>query len=405
MAVGQEFSGLWDIEEAPRLTPAAVEQQLSEFEQGLIEFWREPPDGSDILRSFAVAAATDFNSQKFPEFREVISGLIQNRPTAMRDYRIQLLWRALQKQLLKKDRQGQDLPQYPDAYRQPAPWQTAFQVIIKDPLSRHELEEDLHTKHIQTNEPQRYAGKKLAIRGHEEQLPDQPSLLDIGTSAGLGLVQLMKNIPFAEIRIAGPLVEEDPSIIPLFHRKFLGKLALGKVVGVDKVLIDPGSIEWIEACSYYPTELASEKRRQHRHRLYQHRPELDQRLIDITVADKQLEEIQKITPEGSYTVTSALTTYYAMTKRGERKRALQNQVKLTSHLQVVQDFADLSEDNPDELKFRVNVRGSNNLFVRYPRAAEPRWHLLGGFTNGRARTFIPAQAGVNLLRTGNVEGD
>ena len=380
-----------------------VAAEKAAFIESLEKMGENPPGGSVALSEFSKAALTDLseNQTRFPELGNLVDAFIEQRPDMDGAYKVQHFWRTFQSYLIDTDR-----PHYPREYICTT-WQGVFRSMLRDPERVRDIEQKLWTRNNQANEPRRYAGLKLAMAINRPPLPSKPTLVDAGCSAGLGPVQILKNINFENVRFD----TEDCTVAEYLQRRLAGKLALGTTVGFDSEIIDKATIDWVEANSYYPSELLDNRKRSHRKRLYRARRELtgrhlpaeDQR-FKVELAnlipyddrdDDTLESVRSHVPGGKYDVAAALTTLYEMPEE-DRLRAIKQLASLADKMIFVQDFAYRDPDDPSHLIFPGIYTTPYTAFIRLPDDPENTWHELGQWDSGRCYAFTPSKLLENI---------
>lgn len=375
-----------------KMTPLEVASGVQDFEAALHDLALHPPGKSDTLVAFSAAALHDLHDESFPQFKQLVEDFVRGRTDMVAPYKVQLFWRAFQYLLLERTADKE----YPAAYNNSLTWQIAFRTILIDPPDRlnpegWSLMEMLDVNNNQTNEPRRYAGVKLAIAAHANALPDAPSLVDAGCSAGLGQIQIGENIPFHGIHI-----EAEQNIRKLLRARLIGTMAISNNIGFDKIVgIDP---KWVEACSYYPSELEDTQLNHSKHKfrqfLYQRREDFVRLHGDLTEGPGSLDDILVRNQGQQYDVAAALTSLYEIPKDQIciAAKALES---LTDKLVVVQDFADIDPTDSTKLIFAEDIYGPASkyrLFSKLISDGEEAWTHLGTWSSGRCARFRPTAA-------------
>lgn len=350
--------------------------------------------------------------KRYQPLVDIFRQYVSSRPDMDATYKAQF-WRIVwQSPLIDAEH-----PRYPTDYIEPYVWQNAFRAQLEDRPSRDALSERFIAYHNQANEPRRYAGLKLAYmlrrflfedehKAKNSQPTDQveeESLVDGGTSAGLGIAQMIENIPFLNVRFNS----EDMHINRYLENKLLGKLALDVCVGFDThPMIDDGSIAWVENCSYYDTELGDPKKRRQRHRIYRALKRLIHQsnsteeesqfkvvygdlLPDDTNKMDTLENVKNLTPDDKYSVAAALTSIYEVGE-DDQQVALERLTDLARDMVFVQDFAYRNPEDPSKLVFPGIYATPYRAFVRQVSDSTKSWHEFGVWDSGRCRIFTPS---------------
>lgn len=377
-----------------KLTKAEIGQSIEEFENSLKEMAEHPPGNSQALIAFSEAAVTDLHDKGgFPAFREVVEDFMRDRPELVAPYKVQLFWRTFQYMLLDKD----DRLHYPTEYDSPIIWQAAFRSILHDYPSRWHLQELLATRNNQTNEPRRYAGAKLAVTAFRHMLPDAPSLVDAGCSVGLGQVQLAANIPFKGVRI-----NAAPADRKLIRSILFSQLTFSTIVGFDKVANT--DTKWVEANSYYPSELTNtpenRARQAYRHFLYRERVKAKILVGDLVEGYDGVIDVIQYNNLKPYDAALAITTLYELPGE-EVDQATATLESLTDKLVVVQDFAQINPRDPTKLIFAKDIYAPGSkyqLFAKPLKQRRAQWQQLGSWNSGRANVFTPSDYLIRLCR-------
>ena len=377
-----------------KLTAAEIATDVYHFEAALHDLAAHPPGNSEALVAFSEAALLDLHDEvNFPEFRQVVEDFMADRPEIGAAYKVQLFWRSFQYLLLNRATDNQ----YPAAYKNVMTWQTAFRAMLVHEDGRHTsegwtLQEILAVNNNQTNEPRRYAGVKLAIAAFADVLPPKPSLVDAGCSAGLGQIQIGENIPFYGIDI-----KATPSCRKALRELFIGNVAIGNNIGFDK--LSSSDIKWVEANSYYPSELEDNKfnhsKRRLREFLYRKRQGFKPLFGDLTEGPDGVQEVLEKNDGLKFNVASALTALYEIPKN-KRRVALTTLESLSDTLVVVQDFAEIDPENQTNLRFADDIYAPSSRYKLFAKRVdqpnEQPWEHLGTWNNGRCTVFRPAEA-------------
>lgn len=374
------------------LTDSEAAADMQDFETALHELADHPPGNSQALVSFSAAAVNALHDENFPEFRQLTDGFIRGRVDMVAPYKVQLFWRAFQYVLLERTHDAL----YPAAYGNELTWQMAFRTILTDRPGKMNpegwaLKEMLDVNNNQTNEPRRYAGIKLAIAAYARELPAAPSLVDAGCSAGLGQIQIGENIPFRGIQLEAGL-----EVRKLLRDRLMAKLAISNNIGFDKVVgIDP---KWVEACSYYPSELEDTKLNQSKRRfrefLYRRRRNFVRLHGDLTEGPDSLDDIIDRNQGQPYDVATALTSLYEIPK-DQLAVATDSLESLSGKLVVVQDFAEIDKHDPTKLVFAEDIYAPDSkyqLFSKLKANGDDHWTHLGTWSSGRCARFKPTDA-------------
>lgn len=374
------------------LTPIEVQRGLLDFERAVEDVRHFPPGDSKVVTACMEAIQCDLHDDKFPEFKSVIEGFIKDRPEMNGHLKVQLFWRVFQHILLKRD----DRDRYPADYVNRLTWQIAFRTALDNNDADTnpegwEVQELLATQNIQTNEPKRYSGVKIAVDAFSNILPERPSYVDAGCSAGLGQIQLGENIPFRGIDIK----TNSPSVRRRVRAGLVSSLGFSSIVGFDK--ITGTSIEWVDACSN-PKELTNTERNRERRRYRQNLVMLQNNYRrvhgDLTEGYAGVEGVLSENGGNPYDIASSLTTFYEI-PLNLQPTAMKTFESLTNKLAVVVDFAEVNKDDPTQIITAKNIYDPSSkyrLLAKLVDSDDSPWQVLGTYDNGRCGSFRPDRA-------------
>jgi hypothetical protein len=357
--------------------------------------------GGDVIPMFSKVILEDLDNKEgnSPELKKFIEVYLEDRPdsdTEPSSYRAKLFFNEFQYMFLDRARDT-----YPRTFEKEDVMRNAIRDLLNDPETYYQMSADLMWFNVQTNEPRRYAGLQLAINSHLQHtrlLPADPTHVDIGTSVGLGIVQIVEGIPFKNIRIH----HESSDLRRQLRETFAAKTILNHVVGFDRL---PANIPWVEANSYYVEEFGDSEKSELRKRLYYGLDKISVLQADL-LDPQQLEVVHRASEakDGKFDASSALTVIHQMP---DTLKAQKSQESLTRTLAVIQDYAEIDPDDPTQLLFsKAIAKSSYNLFVKY--ASDPRnqaWHMLGSWgKSGRCYQFTPTQELERLYLDGAIPG-
>jgi hypothetical protein len=350
--------------------------------------------GGNVIPAFSTTVLTAIDDTKgdFPEFRPFVEAYLGDRPEIEPSYAAKLFYNEFQYRAL----QFEVFKEHPEIYTQllvsPYAWRGILKSLITPPGKRNEIAFHLAGSNVQATEPRRYAGLQIAIGSHVDYtnvLPKKPSLVDSGTSSGIGLVQLKEGIGFKDVRVHSDIPEVHDGI----RKQLLGSVTLGKVVGFDEVMIDKGTLAWVESNSTYVEEFGDRERNRLRKFLSDKRGDIPIVWADLLDPD-QLSSVraESDTDDGMFDISSSLTSIYQL---GDQQGAAQEALAgLARHITIVEDFAEIDNSDPTNLLFYKNINAREaryNLFIKYlTEHKKPIWHKLGSWGNsGRCHLFTP----------------
>lgn len=217
---------------------------------------RRPTGGDKIIAAYAEAAEQEIHHE-FGQFLETAFDFRDSykRPIEAH-HAIQLTLRVLQRQMLKH------YPNiYPTHFFKPKVWSEKINELISDPDIAADIENALSIREVQSNVVERYKSFKLIGHMYRDRVGEQPELLDVGCSLNLGLKKLAveEGYPFGDIQV-GELENQklvsDKKLTQAANALLASRLAIGASMGVDiKFSQGKDAMEWIRACSFYPSEL------------------------------------------------------------------------------------------------------------------------------------------------------
>jgi hypothetical protein len=372
-----------------QLSDHELTRDLAAFEQAVVDIREFPPGNSKVVEACMEATLQDLHNESFPEFNQTVLTFLRDRPDMSAHLKVQLFWRVFQHSLIKSS----DNINYPADYAKVMTWQKAFRSILEDAPNAinpdgWEVQELLATHTVQTNEPRRYSGVKIAIDAYSDIIGQEPSYVDAGCSAGLGQIQIGENIPFRGVNI-------DTRKREVRHRVRSGlnkQISFSKIVGFD--MISGTSIEWVDACSN-PKELAdtarNRDRRKYREHLGTHRKYYKRLHGDLSEGDPGIKAVMDENNGQKYDVASALTMLYEIPVDLQTK-ATKTLEYLSKCLVVVVDFAEISHEDPTQLITAKNIYAPGSryrLLAKELTGDNLNWQHLGTFDNGRCTSFKP----------------
>lgn len=306
--------------------------------------------------------------QTSPDFKNLIYNFLAARPELLPNHRLYLPLRCFQKQAMR------DNSSYPKGFTAER-WRTVISGYMADPGISHEIEWDLHNRHLQTNVSDRYKSLPPIVawlRAHGR-LRERVSILDIGCSvnAGLKKLALMDVISGEEFTPTQVHIPED------YDRPWLGSQAddeltekasrlqntpvnLGVSIGVDREdMSRKDNLEWARAC-LTPEEFVNGESESYDKLEIIRFPHV--KFMKRDFLDNYEAQFLKSSPENHefFDIVSLFTVLNQLSDR-DRMRMLQvarRYVKPTG-LVVIQDFARVDPDLPVEIQFLNNDWNKN----------------------------------------------
>jgi hypothetical protein len=346
-----------------RVPAASVEEKLHLLEK---EFAKQvnDPQGSDLgIAALYEALGTVFGSEDFRgDFRQAF----ERRPDLTVIHASNLGRIAITKQALRL------LPEekFFNRAHSPKTWSELLEVIARAPAARQEFRNDLNTRDVQTNEPERGKSLKLLSTFFQDRFDHQPRIIDFGCSQNHVLKKLVFNdltvrempvgfryrdvavrVP-ADGQVAGS--EEtyaDPILTAHFSRVLnASRFAIGKSLGVDKwPLKRHQDIEWVRS-SHHPLQLADPTCLEEFDLLEAVRtPKVTFRRVDIT--DPSVTEVSL--PGGrraDIAFVSAMLYQLPPEQRAAAQEVIRGSVDPKNGVIVYQEFARVDPDDPSRLE-------------------------------------------------------
>lgn len=218
------------------LTP----QDLEDRDRLRAEFLRQvaEPEGNDERLAACYEACVEGMDQGWllPVVEDMIHwlGLI-NRRRGESDY-ANMVNKTFQSEFINKKRNWtwQKKYKYPDDFTDPQIWSEAMQEALADRFLEDVIRGELIASGAHSNITWRYIAVALYIFLHQEELGDDPTLLDVGASLNLGLKKLMmaasedrahmERFPFPHVEVVGRfdheiLEEETVALNALLARR------------------------------------------------------------------------------------------------------------------------------------------------------------------------------------------
>jgi hypothetical protein len=354
--------------------------------------------GDERIAAFAVAANRSIYDDE--HFRNVIDGLLSDRSELAPSYAVNLVLRALQKQLSRRP----DSTGYPDAYTTPEPWRDSIAWVSEpeNTAEHYDFVADLTYRQVQSNVAERYKSIALIAQLMSPRLSEHPTILDVGCSQNQGLKKLALSgqIPFAPFHS----MSEQPPERTRLETEILNKLLvravpLGPSIGIDAIHADDANNkEWARSCSFYPSELLNDHRREEYDLLEMaHPPQVGFYQADF--ADLDIDDLLRQSPSERFDIVSFSTVLYQVSEE-QRATMIANARKLLkpSGLIVIQDFVTLDEQDHTKLVFHPNWFEYSYIYTTVvidPLDTTGRAHEVFRWENGRCNKM---KAGRDLGR-------
>jgi hypothetical protein len=359
--------------------------------EGMID---HPPARSQEIKALGVAKVERLkNPDKYPVFKSVTDFLNHDRQDLPPDQRIHLLRIGLQ-YILMRPGVAEDYEKNPEKGRDPAQWHHWMDLIFSDDGLTSDLTDALGNFNNQANIPKRSAGIRIANAAHARDLPEDISWVDCGTSAGLGIVPIAYNLPFSRITVKGASRYESA----LISKALKHRVDVKNCFGFD--LAPPPNKYWIEACSYYPSELTNERLREERENLYDAAKKIPLLWGNITLPSTGLDDVRdRLKPDGKADAVSGITSLYEVNNE-DRETARVAFEGLGRYLAIVQDVAEIDPDDSRKLIYSEDIYAEDahyNLFAKLLAIPDAPYIKLGRWLTFRCNTFIPSKALIAML--------
>jgi len=315
----------------------------------------ERATGDSRIAAFAIAASRAVTQND--NFRSTIHELLDFRPDISPNYAVNLTLRAIQKQLTRESYRRK----YPEAYTNPDLWSRAI-AEVSNPTNLAENDEfmwDIMYRHVQSNIAERYKSFTLLMHLMRNRFEDAPSILDIGCSQNQGLkrIAISHILPFAPFQSVIEDGREAPGLeIQILNRLVGTPLKLGPSIGID--IMHPRDVsnkEWARSCSFYPSELLLDQRREEYDLLdTAEPPQVGFYAADFTHFDH--EDFSKESPVKKFDMVTFSTVLYQISDEAQRQKMLDNARRLMkpNGLIIVQDFVTVDPADNTRMVFHPN---------------------------------------------------
>jgi hypothetical protein len=252
-----------------RVQAASVEEQLHLLEKEFAKQVNDPQGSDPGIAALYEALGAVFESEDFRgDFRQAF----ERRPDLTVIHASNLGRIAITKQALRL------LPEEKFFTRANSPktWSELLEVIARAPAARQEFRNDLNTRDVQTNEPERGKSLKLLSTFFKNRFDHQPRIIDFGCSQNHVLKKLVFNdltvrempvgFRYRDVAVRVPaegqaVGSEETYADPLLTASFMkllnaSRFVIGKSLGVDKSMRKRHhDIEWVRS-SHHPSQLA-----------------------------------------------------------------------------------------------------------------------------------------------------
>ena len=315
----------------------------------------ERATGDSRIAAFAIAASRSVTQNE--NFRKTIQELLEFRPDISPNYAVNLTLRALQKQLNREAYRRE----YPEAYTDPELWGQAI-TEVTNPTNLAENDEfmwDIMYRHVQSNIAERYKSFVLLMHLMGNRFGENPSILDIGCSQNQGLKRIAFShmLPFTPFQSIIQDGHEAPSLEMQILNRLVGTpLQLGPSVGID--IMHPRDVsnkEWARSCSFYPSELLIDQRREEYDLLdTAEPPQVGFYAADFSEFDH--DDFNANSQTTKFDLVTFSTVLYQVSDEGQRQKMLDNARRLLKPhgLIVVQDFATVDPNDKTKMVFHPN---------------------------------------------------
>ena len=342
-----------------QLTPESLLEELRNYSKGL-----GTPGHDERIASFSFAAVLEY--KKEGPFKDVLDEFVYTRTDIKQpSLAVNILLRAVQKQLLRRDTLDARANPYPEPYERVLPWGVALRSLSERGTPEYnDLLDDLHNRTPQSNIVERYKSLALIIQLMRGQFDRRPNLLDIGCSQNHGLKRLglrkeVGTLPFRDIEVVGQGgIEDKRRKSRVLNTLLQYSHDIGDSIGVDiKPLDDPKSKEWAYACSFYPSELL-DSRRVANYDLLDAAEPTEPRIsfYQADFANLSVEHLAETLGQPAVDMASVITLLSQVSQPEKRQRILDNaRSTLKPHgLLVVQDFVHVDQKDFTNLQFYKN---------------------------------------------------
>lgn len=357
---------------------------FNDFGQILQKQIDEPGCGDERIGAYA--AALQHGLAEPGPLGDFLQQLLHERAGMGASHLFTQILRATQNQLYNH------YPSYPEAFLDEQQWADAFDWILSDPGRINQFTQDIQTRPLQSNVPERYKGlKAFIVLARKIGRISTCSVLDIGCSQNAGLKQITSGLPFEPPQVVvqeGQGYAADTGLSTGFQKIINAPLELKTGVGVD--LHHPEAARsWAWSCSFNPSKL------------------LDPQYVAIFKAlittdypnihffkgdfsDFDHAAFADAFPKTSFDIVHISTTLYQLNQH-QRKAILKNAYQYANQFIVVQDFLRIDPTDPTQLQFRNDWQDEPFPYrtvacdVRDPSGA---WHDIFWWTDGRCSKIL-----------------
>jgi len=321
----------------------------------------EKPAGGD-MRTSAYCEASRGLLQDDPDYQKIVNAVLFEREGVHPSDGVNLVLRALQKQLTKIPRS-----EYPEAYTYPDPWKEALEYATQEGSSFHdEFITDIRTRNVQSNVSERYKAVALVANLMQERLGKKPSILDVGCSRNHGLKRLTMGNKYRFSQVTAEELVVDNLGVPIksipdrqatysVQEVLEPGLRLGRSLGLDVVPIEnEDNKEWARSCSFYPSELLDREKV----KAYDELDETERQNVGFyhgDFTDLNFEDFEGHSPVTRFDVVTFSTVLYQISSE-KHEAMFENAKKLLkpNGIILIQDFAEIDLEDHSKLRFFEN---------------------------------------------------
>ncbi|CAN5692373.1 hypothetical protein BH23PAT2_BH23PAT2_02100 [soil metagenome] len=321
----------------------------------------ENPAGGD-KRTSAYCEASRQLLQDDSDYQKIANTVLFEREGVQPSHAVNLVLRALQKQLTKNPDSG-----YPEVYTHSDPWKEALKYATYEGSSVYdEFITDIRTRNVQSNVSERYKAVAMVVNLMQDFYGKRPSILDVGCSRNHGLKRLTmgKKFRFSQVNIEESVVDhpaEPIKAIPdglatCFVQELLRTgLRLGPSLGIDIVPIQvEDNKEWARSCSFYPSELLDRKKV----KAYDELDEAERQNVAFYHGDfsnLDVGDLERHSRVERFDIVTFSTVLYQVSPE-KHETMFENAKKLLkpNGIILIQDFAEVDPDNNYKLRFFKN---------------------------------------------------
>lgn len=352
--------------EQPNLEPITIE-----FAKQMID----PPGRDPRISTFCQAVLDIYNGRNLDSddigvTRGNLTKILET--AAQKDnqasYAVNKILRCFQKQFMYRITDVD----YPYPPNDVSVWRNKILTVLSTDMV-DEVIADLKERETQSNVVQRYSVLKLimSLTAERHELP--PQILDVGCSQNLGLKKLATGGDFEKLKVMPESGGDNRSLTRRVNRLIAHPISIGRSMGVDLYdLQERANVEWVHACSSYPSELLDLRRQREAYEL------VNAQVPNVSFVQSDITEHLNISTGQSefkherriYDIIFASTSMYQMTEH-QRQRTYENAYKhlKPQGMMIVQDFVSITKGRlrfrgpgSDRYAYRTIVKEKNRDF-------------------------------------------